>query len=168
MRLPLPATAGNRIAMALALLLGALAVYPWLAPVPANTGAMANGGASRRAPAVAPMPPLTTFSAVFDRPLFSASRRPPAAALPSKAELGAAANYRLIGVVDVPGSRHALVTDGNRTREVQEGETLGGWTLSRIEHDGLVLSSAAGRMLLPLRRDGPVTPPTPAPAPPQP
>lgn len=160
MRLQLPATAGDRIGIALALLLGGLAAYPWLAPVPAAVS-VTRYATLRRAPALAAMPAFATFSAVFDRPLFSASRRPVAAAPAPDASSFVVAKYRLLGVVDTPGFRHALVSDGNRPREVREGEPLGGWIVTRIEHDGLVLSSAAGRMRLPLQREGPIGPSAP-------
>ena len=165
MRFPLPAMTGNRIGVALALFIGVLAVYPWLAPIPADLATVTSDDAQRRPPPLAVMPALTTFSAVFDRPLFSASRRPAVAAPSPNRDAATVANFRLLGVVEAPGLRHALVSDGGRAREVREGESLGGWTVTRIEHDGLLLSSAASRIELPLR---PLRPPAPAAAPPRP
>jgi len=62
----------------------------------------------------------------------------------------------------VGDARRALIADGSRRVEVAEGAPLGIWTVTRIERDRVLLSSAAGQMEMRLRHTEPdrtATPP---------
>jgi hypothetical protein len=138
-----------------AVTLCALAIYPWLAP-PADPAVSAR---PRERPSsmlvVAPLPALATFSAVFERPLFSPLRRPPSAAGPPVAENGLPPRYQLVGVVRAGAVRRALIIEGANRRDVIEGGVLDGWTIAHIEQDRVLLSSpSGGRSVLKLRRAG--------------
>ena len=100
------------------------------------------------APAPAAEAPLVTpaagaFAAIVERPLFSPTRRPPAAAPPPAPapEVVAAPtplapmDFSLAGVVISGGTRSALVqmqADGRQVR-VAEGGAIDGWTLVTVE-----------------------------------
>ena len=141
----------NPILAGTAVLLAALAIYPWLAPLPAPPISAAASDRPAPAPAAAPLPPLATFSAVFERPLFAPSRRPAESDKPAIPEAGLG-RYQLLGVVDQGGARRALVADGGRAVEIAEGVALDGWTVTRIEQDRVLLSSPSGQTILRLRR----------------
>jgi hypothetical protein len=98
------------------------------------------------------LPAPAAFAAIGERPLFSASRRPATAV--SNTVSSTAARYRLLGLITVGGARHGLVADGARRVEVGEGTALGGWTVTRIEPDRVVLSSPQGEAMLTLERAG--------------
>ncbi|MBV9863378.1 MAG: hypothetical protein JO267_14665 [Alphaproteobacteria bacterium] len=127
-----------------------LAIWPWFAgdgaalpqlppPPPSGGGALPS------------LPPLASFAAIAERPLFSPSRRP------SMTDRGSAAaalagRYRLLGLVTTRDGRRALMADGSRTVELGEGDAVEGWSIKRIEQDRLVLSSPAGEAVLTLRQ----------------
>jgi hypothetical protein len=141
-----------------------LAIWPWVAPL-AAPGLVAEAGTPPPAPAIADLPPLATFRAVFERPLFSPSRRPPAQApVPGT---GGAARYRLLGVLTAGPTRRALLAEGKRRFEIAEGAALDGWTVARIEQDRVVLSSPGGETELRLHRAGPNRTEPPAPGKPE-
>ena len=144
-------TRPDQLLAAAALALGALAVWPWIAPAlpPASSTGAAESIA--RTPAIAAMPPLATYAAVFERPLFSPSRRPPAEGKAPAVDADAG-RYRLLGLLAAGKTRRALIADGNRRIEVGEGATLGASTVARIEHDRVVLSSPSGQSEMRLRR----------------
>jgi general secretion pathway protein N len=155
MSLPLPARPRlNHVLAGAAVLLSAAAVYPWLAAQ--SIPAIATGAAEipRTAAAITPLPPLASFPAVFERPLFSPSRRPPAIEKPPALGSGLGGRYQLLGLVSAGGTRRALIADGNRRVEIAEGAALDGWTVARIEQDRVVLSSPEGQTVLKLRRAG--------------
>ncbi|HLY44327.1 MAG TPA: hypothetical protein VKQ73_02005 [Stellaceae bacterium] len=134
------------------LLLLVLAAYPWLAPISAPAGLAAAAEARPATLQISPLPPLRMFAAVFERPLFSTTRRPSPAEPISPGAGSVAGRYQLLGVVSAGGDRRALVADGARRFEVVAGATLDGWTVARIEHDRLVLSLAGDERVLRLRR----------------
>jgi hypothetical protein len=145
----------GRAILVAAMLLAGLAVWPWIEPVsaPALSAGATDGGA--RAPALTVLPPLSTFAAVSERPLFSPSRRPPPDAQPPVSDGGGIGRYRLLGLVTAGETRRALVAEGNRRFEIAEGAVLGGWHVGRIEQDRVVLSSPTGEVELRLRRAEP-------------
>lgn len=143
------------------LLLLVLAAYPWLAPISVPEGLAGAAEARPPTPEIIPLSPLRAFSAVFERPLFSPTRRP-SPTEPSSASAGnIVGHYQLLGIVSAGSDRRALVADGARRVEVVIGATLDGWTVARIEHDRLVLSLAGDERVLRLRRasDLPAEPP---------
>ena len=128
----------------------ALAIWPWVAPIGAP-GPSTPAEISPSAAAIAELPPLATYSSVFDRPLFSPSRRPPADAKNATPGIGIE-RYRLLGVMTAGATRRALLADGNRRVEIAEGAALDGWTVARIEQDRVVLSQPGRAAVLALPR----------------
>ena len=98
-------------------------------------------------------PPLKSYTAFIERPLFTATRRPPPAA--SGRELSTTSpeggiflgRYRLTGVVVTPTIRIAFVTDlsSGKNLAVTEGEKLGDWVLAKIDRHNITLQSGARR-----------------------
>lgn len=91
------------------------------------------------------MPPLRSFSEVLDRPLFSSTRRPDAAAA-----AGAASQptpFRLVGIVFSQSKRVAIVEIGQppSVERVAEGGQAGNWTIERILPDRIIVRGPAGR-----------------------
>lgn len=146
----------------LAALLLAATVWPFVAP--ASPG---DGEASARRPArpfLVPsaadlaLPPLETFSETLNRPLFTATRRPPSplAALHGQAAPAAPAppertgpkgerlllgTYLLNGIV-VAGDRKIVMlkhAGSGKTLRVGEGDTLDDWTVSSVSADQVTL-----------------------------
>jgi hypothetical protein len=149
-------TPGKRLNFGLAgtaVLATGLAIWPWVAPVEASGRAADAADAASSAPAIADLPPLTTFRAVFERPLFAPSRRPPADRAPVLG-VGVAERYRLLGLVTAGEARRALLAEGARRFEIAEGAALDGWIVARIEQDRVVLSSPGGDAELRLQRTG--------------
>jgi hypothetical protein len=139
----------NHALLALAVLLAGLAAWPLL---PMRSPPRLRPAAVSPTPVLAKLPPATAFAAVAARPLFSPSRRPPAAVQGPVAASGLVERYRLIGVVDAGGEQRALLLDGTRRVRVEVGARLGGFAVSRIEHDRVVLTSPTGETVLPLRQ----------------
>ena len=84
------------------------------------------------------MAPLNTYAEVVSRPLFSPSRRPPAAA--SAADRPT--TFTLIGIIISAEDRHALLAHGTppHVERVTEGQNLDGWMVKSIEDSRVVLT----------------------------
>jgi general secretion pathway protein N len=149
-RLALPTPRLDHALAMLGALLVALAAWPWLPQGPAAQAPAA--AAQNPLPGAAlDLPPLASFAAIADRPLFTPSRRPNAA-VKGLASAAFVARYRLLGLVTTGERRIALLADGSRIVEMKEGDALEGWSIKRIEPDRLVLSSAVGEAVLTLRQ----------------
>lgn len=85
------------------------------------------------------MPEQARFSAIVERPLFSMSRRPPAAE-PVMATTPTL-DISLAGVVVSTRESFALVKPnaGGEPMRVKEGEAISGWTVARIDADRILL-----------------------------
>lgn len=143
---------------AAAVLLAALAGWPWLAPPIPQTRPLAPPSATTAAPPAAPsLPPLASFSATVDRPLFSPSRRPPPGAAAGPA---IESRYRLLGIVATGAKKTAFVADNARRAEIGVGDMLDGWTVKEIGRDWVMLVSPAGETVLRLK-SAPPEPPKP-------
>jgi hypothetical protein len=138
----------NHLLAAAALVFGLIAVWPWLAPIPAL--APAGQPPPSPDPAIPPLLPPKAYSAIAERPLFSPTRRP-APNAPVVSDSGVA-RYRLLGLVTAGGARHALIADGSRRLEIGEGSVLDTWTVLRIEPDRVVLTSPEGEASLRMER----------------
>ena len=128
-----------------------LLVWPWLqspAAVKTSGDASEQSAAAMELPAI---PPLTRFSAIGERPLFSPSRRPVAGEKVAPVGPGIEQRYRLLGLLNAGDTRRALLGEGKRRFALSEGAMLEGWRLTRIEHDRIVLSSPAGEAVLQLQ-----------------
>lgn len=156
--LRLPALRLNSALTVTAILLAALALWPWLVPPrPAMRPRAAPHGAAPP-PTLAPLPPLTSYAAVVERPLFSPSRRAPRGAVAAGLGPPIEGRYRLAGIIGTGPRRKAFIADGPRHLEIAEGDMLDGWAVKQIGQDRVLLQSAAGDAVLKLGR----APPEPA------
>lgn len=143
----MPALRSNHALATAAIAFTALAVWPWLFPPVPAIRQLAPAAAGAPVPTLASLPPLGSFAAIVDRPLFSPSRRPPpgaAAASGSSIE----SRYRLIGIVAAGSRRKAFVAEGVRHLEIGEGDTLDGWKVIEVGQDRVRLTSPAGEAAL--------------------
>jgi hypothetical protein len=155
-----PAVRLNHLLGGAAVVCAVIAAWPWLLPPVPATRPLAAMSANAPAPALAALSPLTSFSAIVERPLFSPSRRPPpgtnAATGPS-----VASRYRLLGVVATGLKKRAFLADGARHIDITEGDPLDGWTVKQIGADSVLLSSAEGEAVLKLKPAATEPPPKP-------
>lgn len=133
-----------------AVLCATLAGWPWLEPA-ATPRAAAKPAPAEPIAKIPELPPLASFPAINERPLFSPSRRP-VAVKPSAPAPSGEMRYRLVGVLIVGERRRAMLMDGSRSFEIGEGEKLDSWTVQRIESGRLILSSPGGETELKLRQ----------------
>jgi len=148
----LPELRLNHLLGATAAVLVALAVWPWLlSTAPARSAAAGTDTAATAAPALPALPPVARFAAISERPLFSPSRKPAPGEKAAPAGPGIEQRYRLLGLMNTGDSRRALLAEGKRRFAIAEGGSLEGWRVARIEHDRVVLSSAAGEAVLSLQ-----------------
>ncbi len=120
----------------------------------ADVGASPNYAAQVTEPSATPAPTADSdalVAAILERPLFSASRRPPAPPEPEAAPDDDDADKtpeltsRLAGVMIRPDEREALFAGaGEKPIAVQVGGQIDGWTVSAIEPDHVELTSAGG------------------------
>jgi hypothetical protein len=145
-----PALRLNHALGATAVVLAALAVWPWVVPPVPATRPLAAPPAGGAAPTLLPLPPLATYAAIVERPLFAPSRRPPSGV---GATQGAAieSRYRLLGIVAAGPRKKAFVADGARRVEIGEGDALDGWTVKEIGPDRVKLASPSGETALTLK-----------------
>jgi general secretion pathway protein N len=128
---------------ALAAGLAALVALEWGAPSPANAASPPPVASAPKAAEAAPaftLAPLSSFSAVTDRPLFSPDRRP----APEASEtIGSWSALSLAGIVVTPASREVLITHGTPAKLVhlQEGQSVDGWVVRTIQSDRVVVAN---------------------------
>lgn len=133
----------------------------------ATAGGEADGGSPATDADVFRLPPLSEFSAIIDRPLFTRGRRP---APPSPDEAGAATSadgsspFLLSGVMIAGGRRVALLQTraSPKTIRVEEGETVQGWKVVAIKPHVVTISSGTNKdeLKLPDRIGTPSSPPS--------
>lgn len=150
----MPAVRGG--ARRLRLGLAAAATLPWLLPVHHWALGPDVAGAPLAALLSAPDAAPLQLEELAARPLFLATRRPavPGHALPAKPSLpawmmpqpaaapaAASADFVLLGTVLTPGTHAALIRDPSApgARLIAEGQSLGAWTVQRVEADRIVL-----------------------------
>jgi len=141
----------NHALAALAVLLAGLTLWPFLpARVPAPKP---PAPAAVPPPTLAPLPPAGNFAGIAERPLFAPSRRPPAAEKLTAATPtgGIETRYRLLGVLLAGREQRALLLEGTHRLELGVGDRLEGFTVARIEHSRVVLTSPAGETELVVR-----------------
>jgi len=158
----LPELRLNHLLGALAAALTALAIWPWVQSPSSAQSAGAVADAASSPPAILALPPVARFSAIAERPLFSPSRRPTPGEKAAPAGPGIEQRYHLLGLINTGDTRRALLAEGKRRFAIAEGAALEGWTVTRIEHDRVVLSSSAGEVMLllqPTAGEGWVDPP---------
>ena len=97
---------------------------------------------------------LGSFMAALDRPLFSATRKPP----PKPAEappvvVDTLATVRVLGLYSTGGtSGGAIVRSEGKVVRLKQGDTLGGWTVKEVRPVGLVLARGAEQRTLDVKR----------------
>ena len=129
--------------LALCAALSAVAYGAWQAPIgretalpPVITKGTAATGTEARAPDA--LPPLSRFSEVTERPLFQQDRRGMVGAGGGSA---AFTDLTLAGVIVTPDTRQALIAHGDPAEVVyrREGQSIGGWMLTSIQSDRVVV-----------------------------
>ena len=121
-------------------------------PGPADTPGLAVPTAGRVAAAAA-------AHEIVDRPLFFASRRPvppePPAVAAAKPEPVPPLDFALVGTILTGSSRVALVKpDKTASVELALGQLVGGWTISAIDADRIMVRHGATEQLVGLRDFG--------------
>jgi hypothetical protein len=124
------------------LVLAGIAAWPWLVPpVPSSRPITAPQPGAPGA-ALTALPPLATYAAIVERPLFSPSRRAPASVMTIGPTVES--RYRLVGIFASGSKKKAYVAEGSRRIELAEGDTLDGWKVKQIGQDRVLLSSPDG------------------------
>ena len=143
----------------LCLALAGAALYQLLAPLPTSLGARTGRSAGTEAGKGLQVPVLPRRLAGVDdgviaqRPLFLPGRRPLAAPPASTAAAPAQArdaDYALLGIVLTPKYRGAILQDrhsGTSVR-VREGDSLGGYRLTQVARDHVILTRDGKRKRL--------------------
>jgi hypothetical protein len=92
------------------------------------------------------LPPLQSYAAVTERPLFTPSRHPATTQTSSRPASESSAIV-LTGIVIAGDDKVALVADTNAgsLARYREGQTIGGWTLVTIQQDHIVIERGATR-----------------------
>lgn len=135
-----------------------IAVAILLGPPAATIGQEAQADAALRV-----LNPLSgiepgEYSAFADRPLFSPSRRKPVVEPPVVDDEAAveqpeapALELKLLGVTSSPTESIALVSEGeDSTQSLRHGDTIGGWTVERVEAAAVFLVRDEERLVLKL------------------
>ena len=129
-------------------------------------GAVAPVSMPKAEEVVPGLPPIETLAEVTDRPLFTATRRPPPPDAVQE-NTGNASSFVLLGVVISKGERLAIIRHGRppAAARLTEGQTIEGWTLQSIAPDRVVLKNADNEQSLKLRdlKEPPAGPPPAAP-----
>lgn len=154
-----------RDAVLLAALAGASAVFALEIarlgePAPLELGPP-SGAAQPAADAFAldlpPPVPLAELAAALERPLFTQSRRPPAAPVAAPSQLDAV----LAGVLSDGAEKVAIVVapGADRALRLREGDVFQGWRVERVEDEAVVLErdGRTERLVLTFRGPPPAT-----------
>jgi len=104
------------------------------------------------------LPPLSSVTAIVERPLFTPERRGAVASAPA-APAVQAPDGRLLGIALRQGRAHALLSTGGTTRTLVPGQEADGWLFVSADRraaqfkapDGRVLRLAIGDHLPPLQ-----------------
>lgn len=96
---------------------------------------------------------LGSFMAALDRPLFSATRKPPAK---PEAAIAVAADtlndVRILGLYSNGTAGGAIVRADGKVRRVRPGDSLGGWTIKEVRPAELVLARGEEQRSLDVKR----------------
>lgn len=84
-------------------------------------------------PRVAPTQPTRDYTQVFEAPLFSPSRRSAIVSRHAKESNVNQPEATLVGIASSRTSKIAIISHAGRTRRIEIGERIDGWTVSAIE-----------------------------------
>jgi hypothetical protein len=123
-----------------------------ISEVEASPSAAVGGAQDQPADSAAKVDLDARTAEILDRPLFTASRRPPPVAEATEKDDGPTGpaepvlTSRLGGVMIGPDEEREAVfaRDGDKPLAVREGDQIEGWTVASITPDGVVLTSAFG------------------------
>jgi type II secretory pathway component PulC len=113
------------------------------------------------------LPPLQSFTAVTDRPLFAQNRRPPAQ---GSDDAGPWQSLVLAGIIISATSREALILHGKpqTAAHITEGQDVEGWVVTSILPDRIVIRNGSSEHELKLlEKSGSDRPPPPPGIPPR-
>lgn len=111
-------------------------------PAPASAATLADPAAKLKAG----QHDAAHLDEILARPLFTASRRPPAGGDRAAGSAATAAlKGRLAGIVVSPAGSEALFVESGKTKavSVREGESFEGWTVERIEPEHVMVRAGA-------------------------
>lgn len=95
------------------------------------------------------MAPLSGYSEITKRPLFSETRRPPQPEPPPKpvAKPRSPANFTLVGIIQTPEKKSALMKSPTRpmARLISEGQKIEHWKVEKIGDGGVLLQAGEHR-----------------------
>lgn len=117
-----------------------------------------SGAVLAQGPADFALPPLSSVTAIVERPLFTPERRGTTASAPAVPAVQGL-DGRLLGIALRQGRAQALLSTGGATRTLIPGQEVGGWLLVSADRraaqfkapDGRVLRLAIGDRLPPLQ-----------------
>lgn len=86
------------------------------------------------------MPPIGSYDAILDRPIFSATRRGNSAVIAPTVVVSRQLELKLQGTTITDTDKHALLQpkDGGEPLQLREGEDYQGWTLARVKNSMVV------------------------------
>jgi len=113
-----------------------IAVFVW-----AGSGAAQAEGTADFA-----LPPLSSVTAIVERPLFTPERRGAVASAPA-APAVQGPDGRLLGIALRQGRAHALLSTGGATRTLVPGQEAGGWLFVSADRRAAQFKAPDGRVL---------------------
>jgi hypothetical protein len=128
----------------------------WPHPLRGASSDADAAAASTNAPPQGPLALTTDYVVEIERPLFTVDRRPyvvppnaqaATAAAPAAPEL----NAQLIAVVRAGGDQMVLLRFGQAVRKLHSGETIDGWTVTKIDGSSVAVSNGSFQRTLDLK-----------------
>ena len=95
-------------------------------------------------------PPIERFSAIVERPVFIATRRPAFAPKPLADKNLVLGKYRITGVIISPEERFVMMTSAanKKTVTLRLGDKIDGWSLQEVSHGKIVLVSKKKKIVI--------------------
>jgi len=117
------------------------------------------------------LPEVSQFAQMVERPLFMETRRPSPPlppGPPAKTEPPAPVTFKLMGVLETPEGRMALIADAKgKYKRFKLNDSIEGWEIASIKPDRLILQNAGTNEDLALLKKKPKGTKPPAETPPQ-